>query len=442
MSNELLGLLMVGVLLAAIFLGFPLAFTLIILGFIFGYLGFGAMTFDLMVFQGYGLMKEVSLAAVPLFIFMGYILEQSGMMGRLFRAFQTIMAPVRGSLYLAVLLTGTIFAAATGIIGASVTVLGMMSVPAMTRSRYDVRMAAGVICGAGCLGQLIPPSVMLIVMGPVLGVSIIHLFAAAVVPGLLLSAIFVGYAMTRSFMQPHVGPPLPPQERLGSPRLVVREFFLGMLPVTVLIFAALGSILAGLAAPTEAAGVAAFGAVALALAYRQLTWVRFREAVYRTVRTSSLILFLAFAALFYGAVFSHLGSANLITQWMLSLPLSPFAMLVLLMLLINLLGWPLEWPAIILIFLPLFLPTISKLDIDMLWFATLVAVNLQTAFLTPPVALAAYYLKAVAPDWSLSDIYIGMLQFQIWQILGLIFLLFFPELALWLPGVLYGYVPR
>ncbi len=433
---------MVAVLVAAIFLGFPLAFTLIILGFVFGYLGFGPLVFDLMVLHGYGLMKEVSLAAVPLFIFMGYVLEQAGIMERLFRAFQTLMAPVRGSLYLAVLLTGTIFAAATGIIGASVTILGMMAAPAMTRSRYDVRMAAGVICGAGCLGQLIPPSVMLIVMGPVLGVSIVHLFAAAVVPGLLLSGIYIAYAMVRSFLQPHVGPPLPPEERLASAGLVLREVGLGMLPVSVLIFAALGSILAGLAAPTEAAGMAALGSVALATLYRQLTWQRLTEAVYRTLRTSTLILFLAFAALFYGAVFSHLGSARLITEWMLALPVSPFVMLVVLMVVINLLGWPLEWPAIILIFLPLFLPTIAQLKLDMLWFATLVAVNLQTAFLTPPVALAAYYLKAVAPDWKLSDIYVGMLQFQVWQIAGLIALLLFPDLALWLPRVLYGYVPR
>lgn len=442
MGSEALGLLMVAVLIVAIFLGFPLAFTLIILGFVFGYLGFGPLVFDLMVFQGYGMMKEVSLAAVPLFIFMGYILEQSGIMERLFKAFQTIMAPVRGSLYLAVILTGTIFAAATGIIGASVTVLGMMAAPAMTRSRYDIRMSAGVICGAGCLGQLIPPSVMLIVMGPVIGVSIVHLFAAAVIPGLVLSAIYIAYAMARSFLQPHVGPPLPLEERLSSGRAIAREFLLGMLPVMVLIFAALGSILVGLAAPTEAAGVAALGSVVLAFVYRQLTWARLKQAVYRTLRTSSLILFLAFAALFYGAVFSHLGSANLITEWMLSLPLSPFAMLVLLMLVINLLGWPLEWPAIILIFLPLFLPTLLKLNIDMLWFGILVAVNLQTAFLTPPVALAAYYLKAVAPDWELSDIYIGMMYFQIWQVLGLVVLLFFPEIALWLPKVLYGYVPR
>jgi len=442
MSPEVLGLVMVGLLVVAIFLGFPLAFTLIILGFVFGYLGFGQLVFDLMVFQGYGLMKEVSLAAVPLFVFMGYVLEQSGIMERLFRAFQTIMAPVRGSLYLAVLLTGTLFAAATGIIGASVTVLGMMAVPAMVRSRYDTRMAAGVICGAGCLGQLIPPSVMLVVMGPVLGISIVHLFAAAVVPGLLLSAIYIAYAMARSFLQPHVGPPLVLEERFGSTRMMVREFLLGMLPVTALIFAALGSILAGIAAPTEAAGVAALGSVVLAILYGQFTWARLKEAVYRTLRVTTLILFLAFAALFYGAVFSHLGSANLITEWMLGLPLSPFMMLVLLMLVINLLGWPLEWPAIILIFLPLFLPTILKLNIDMLWFGTLVAVNLQTAFLTPPVALAAYYLKAVAPEWTLSDIYIGMLQFQVWQVVGLVFLLFFPDLALWLPKLLYGYVPR
>jgi len=437
MSPEGLGLVMVGILIIAIFLGFPLAFTLIILGFVFGYLGFGALVFDLMVFQGYGLMKEVSLAAVPLFIFMGYVLEQAGIMGRLFRAFQTIMAPVRGSLYLAVLLTGTLFAAATGIIGASVTVLGMMAVPAMTRSRYDVRMAAGVITGAGCLGQLIPPSVMLIVMGPVIGVSIIHLFAAAILPGLALSAIYIAYAMVRSFLQPHVGPPLPPEERLGSTRMIVREFLLGMLPVIVLIFAALGSILAGLAAPTEAAGVAALGSVLLALLYRQLTWARLRDATVKTLETASMIIFLALASNMFGAVFGRLGTATVVTDKLLSLDVPPMLMLLVLNTVFFLLGWPFEWPTIVFVFLPIFLPVVQAMHWDLVWFGILVAVNLQTTFLSPPVAMAAYYLKAAVPRWELSDIMRGMLAFLVLQVIGLLLVITFPQIATWLPNRLF-----
>jgi tripartite ATP-independent transporter DctM subunit len=436
-SPEYLGLILLAALLTGIFVGFPIAFTLIILSIVFGYIGFGDTVFYLMVFQTIGLMKEETLAAVPLFIFMGHILEQAGLMERLFNAFRLILAPVRGALYLGVLLTATIFATATGIIGASVTVMGLMAGPAMIKARYDPKLSAGAIAAGGTLGILIPPSVMLVVMGPIVGVSIVQLFAAAIVPGVMLAGLYIVYTMVRAFVNPTLGPPLPVEERATSYGQIVGEFFAGIVPLAVIIFAALGSIIVGLATPTEAAAMGAAGATLLTILYRRLTLVALRDAAIKTLETSSLVLFLAVASNIYGAVFTRLGTSSMLANTLIALPVPPWFMLLLLMVLIFLLGWPLEWPAIIFIFLPIFIPVVQALKLDLLWFSTLVAVNLQTAFLSPPVAMAAYYLKAVVPSWELGDIYRGMVDFMILQVVGLVLLFLFPQIALWLPNLLY-----
>jgi len=438
MSPEITGLVLLATLVAGIFVGFPIAFTLIILATAFGYASFGDTVFYQMYFQTLGIMKEGTLAAAPLFIFMGHILERAGLMERLFRSFQFILAPVRGSLFLGVLGTSTLFATATGIIGASVTVMGMMAAPAMTRAGYDARMSAGVIAAGGCLGILIPPSVMLLVMGPVVGVSVIDLFAAALIPGLILSGLYVGYAMIRSHLDPSLGPPLPLEDRATSYKQIVVEFASGIVPLAVIMFSALGSIILGIATPTEAAGMGALGALLLTIAYRRLTWPILRDACRQTLTTSSLVLFLAVASNIYGAVFTRLGTGTMITEAMLSLPLEPLGLMAVLMAVIFILGWPLEWPAVVFIFLPVFLPVVRALEFDLVWFSTLVAVNLQTAFLSPPVAMAAYYLRAVAPQWSLGEIYRGMAAFMGLQIIGLMIVFFFPATATWLPGLLYG----
>ncbi len=436
MSPEHLGLVLLFALLTTIFLGFPIAFTLIMLAVVFGYIGMGQRVFDLMVFQTFGLMKEEVLAAAPLFLFMGYVLEQAGLIERLLTSFRLILGGVRGALYLGVLLTATVFAAATGIIGSSVTLMGMMAGPAMIKARYDTRLSAGVITAGGCLGILIPPSVMLVVMGPVMGVSILKLLAAAVGPGLLLSALYVAYAMIKSHIWPELGPALPPEERARSLGQVVGTLLGGIIPMAAIIFAALGSILVGLATPTEGAAMGALGAVLLTGCYGRLTLTNLREAVYKTLQTSSMVLFLAVASNIYGAVFTRLGTSTMIANWLLTLPVHPLGLLALLMVVIFLLGWPLEWPAIVLIFLPIFLPVVQGLNLDLVWFGALVAVNLQTAFLSPPVAMAAYYLKAVVPQWDLRDIYRGMLDFMVLQLIGLALVFLFPAIALWLPGVL------
>jgi tripartite ATP-independent transporter DctM subunit len=437
MSPEMLGMLLLGIMIFMILIGFPISFTLLLLALAFGYIGMGSKVFYLMVFQMIGFMKEEVLAAVPLFVFMGFMTEQAGLVERLFNAFRLMLAPLRGSLYLGVILTATIFAMATGIVGAAVTVLGIMAAPTMIRAGYNMRMSAGAITAGGTLGILIPPSVMLVVMGPVMGVSVSKLYAAAFGPGFLLAALYIAYCLIRSFVNPALGPALPLEERAPA-REVLRELIVGMVPLAALILTTLGSILAGLATPSEAAAVGAFGAVVLALLYRQLTWTRFKDAALKTLQTSSMVLFLAVASSVFGAVFARLGSATLMTNTLLALPFPPMVMLLIIMALIFVLGWPFEWPVIVLVFVPIMYPLIQALKFDLIWFCTLVAVNLQTAYLSPPVAMSAYYLKSVVPSWELKDIYAGMLQFMVLQVIGLLAVIFFPQIALWLPNWLFG----
>jgi tripartite ATP-independent transporter DctM subunit len=436
-GTEHLGLAMLGIMLGAIFIGFPISFTLLFLGLVFGYVGLGGIVFDLAFFQTIGLMKEQTLAAVPLFIFMGYVVEQAGLMERLFRAFQVILAPVRGSLYLGVILTATVFAMATGIVGAAVTVLGIMAAPVMIKSGYSARLSAGAIAAGGTLGILVPPSVMLVVMGPVINVSVAKLYAAAFGPGFLLAGLYIVYALSRSFVNPTLGPPLPMEERATSYGQMIREFVVGMVPLALLICATLGTILAGVVTPTEAAAMGASGAIILALAYRRLSFEGLKTATFNTMTTSSMVLFLAVASNVFGAIFARLGSAGVITKTLTALPVPPFATLLLVMFLIFLLGWPFEWPAVIFVFIPIFYPVVEALKYDMLWFGTLVAVNLQTAYLSPPVAMSAYYLKQVVPRWSLATIYRGMADFMVIQLIALALVILFPEIALWFPRWLF-----
>jgi tripartite ATP-independent transporter DctM subunit len=373
---------------------------------------------------------------VPLFVFMGFITEQAGLMERLFTAFRLLLAPVRGALYLVVILTSTVFAMATGIVGAAVTVLGIMASPIMVKAGYDGKLSSGTITAGGTLGILIPPSVMLVVMGPVLGVSVADLYAAAFGPGFLLAGLYIVYLMARAFYNPKLGPPVPLEERVHSLPRMLREIAIGTLPLLGLITATLGSILAGLATPTEAAGVGAAGALILMIAYGRFTWPGLQRALYSTMATSSMVLLLAVTSNIFGAVFARLGTASWITNSLLSLQLPPMLMLGLVLVLIFLLGWPFEWPAIVLVFLPIFYPVVAALKIDMVWFGALVAVTLQTAFLSPPVAMSAYYLKQVVKDWSLATIYAGMFQFMIIQCVCIAFLMVFPAIATWFPETL------
>ena len=503
-TPKMIGVFMIAVMLLAIFVGFPISFTLIFLGFVFGAWGFGTkLVFHLQGLQFNNVMLEQTLAAVPLFVFMGILMEQAGLMERLFTSVQLMLSRTRGALYLAVLFVSTIFAAATGIVGASVTILGIMAAKTMNRSGYDVRLAAGTITAGGTLGILIPPSIMLVVMGPVLEVPVTDLFAAAIIPGIMLAGLYAAYALIRCWLNPSLGPTLAEDEqpvvsslywleailvigsiiilftlmvmglsgslaglfpgsslvlpliwagmmyfgsvwvRATSPKGFFfsglwHEFFMGLVPPSALVAFALGSILFGWAAPTEGAGCGAFGALLLSLAYRQLTAPRLFEALVKTLEISVLILFLVAASNFFGAVFSRLGTPKMITEFLLAWDLSPTLILIMIMAMIFLLGWPLEWVPIVLIILPILIPVLIKLDVNLTWFGILVAVNLQTAWLSPPVALSAYFLKGVVPDWDLKDIYLGMMQFMVIQLIGLALIFIFPQLVLWLPAMIYG----
>src|SRR5438477_4653904 len=446
MTTEILiGLVMLIVMIGAIFIGIQISFTLLFLALTFGYFALGKVVFDLAYFQTIGMMKEELLAAVPLFIFMGYITEQAGLMERLFSAFRMVLAPVRGSLYIVVIVTSAVFAMATGIVGAAVTVLGIMAAPIMIKTGYDAKLSAGAITAGGTLGILIPPSVMLIVMGPVLGVSVADLYAAAFGPGFMLAGIYLVYLITRSFINPKLGPPVPKEERVTSIVAILREVVIGVLPLFLLIAATLGSILAGLATPTEASGIGALGALILAVVYRRLTYAGLKQAVISATMTSSMVLLLAVTSNIFGAVFARMGTANWITDYMTSLPVPPIVMLTFVIILVFLLGWPFDCPAIILVFLPFFNPVVDALrpalsrslgipdDLFMVWFGSLVAVTMQTAYLSPPVAMSAYYLKQVVKEWSLLTIYKGMFEFMVLQCIAIAIVMFVPGIATWFP---------
>ena len=442
MIGEILtGLVMLVVMLGAIFIGIQISFTLLFLALTFGYFALGKVVFDLAYFQTIGLMKEEVLAAIPLFIFMGYLTEQAGLMERLFSALRMMLAPVRGSLYIVVIVTSTIFAMATGIVGAAVTVLGIMAAPIMIKSGYDEKLSAGAITAGGTLGILIPPSVMLIVMGPVLGVSVAELYAAAVGPGLLLASIYIIYLVSRSLLNPKLGPAVPKEERVTDVVVILREVAIGVLPLFLLIGSTLGSILLGIATPTEAAAIGALGAMILAVCYGRASYGALKQACISAMTTSSMVLLLAVTSNIFGAVFSRMGTATWITESLVAMPVPPLVMLGFVVFLIFLLGWPFEWPAIILVFLPIFYPVVEALrpsvsqslgiapDMFMVWFGALVAVTLQTAYLSPPVAMSAYYLKQVVKDWSLGTIYKGMFQFMILQCIAIGMVMFVPAIA-------------
>ena len=437
MNLEILGLVLVALLFVVILGGFPISFTLIFLGMAFGYIGLGDRVFYLMTYQYFGTMMETTLAAVALFTFMGYVLESAGLMRRLFHAVQIACGRMHGSLYLATIFTAMLFAAATGIVGAAVTLIALMAGPVMQKKGYDTALSAGTICAGGTLGILIPPSVMLVVMGPVLQVSIARLYAAALLPGLLLGALYLGYTLMRTWMNPRLGPPLPPEELNVSRGYLVREMLAGLFPPAVLIMATLGTIISGWATPTEGAALGCAGAIAVTAAHRRLSFRVLKDATFRTAETTSMVMILLAASTFMGSVFSAFGTPQFIADAILSWEISPGFLILSILIVCFILGWPLEWVPIVVIIVPIFLPLLIALKVDMIWFSILLAVTLQTCWLSPPVALSAYYLKGVIPEWKLWEIYKGMLPFMALQASCVLILYFFPEIALTLPNLWY-----
>ncbi|KYP10493.1 MAG: C4-dicarboxylate ABC transporter [Limnobacter sp. CACIAM 66H1] len=595
MTDGHLGLLMLSLVVVAIMLGFPTAFTLMGMGVIFTYFAYDGniqKTLDLMVQSTYKVMTNDVLISVPLFVFMGYLVERANLIEKLFKALHLSMARLPGALGVATLVTCAIFATATGIVGAVVTLMGLLAMPSMLKAGYDTKMAAGAITAGGCLGILIPPSVLLIVYGATAGVSVVQLYAGAFFPGLMLTGLYIAYIIIRAKINPKCAPPLSEEDRkvalspvldslkrtYGSSRAVsalvngmkgrregnlttaqvANQFFIAMLPaifaafilglvyssltapkeaafdtsglvtfgseyqgssnskydfgfdepagaetteaapaveepaaeepaaaaeaestpaptnfwisllvvvgvllyyyarlsferlevfkmlltsffpLAILILAVLGSIVFGLATPSEAAAVGAFGGLLLAAGYRQLNFPVLRESVFLTSKTTAMVCWLFVGSSIFSAAFALLGGQELVEQWVLSLGLTPIQFLLLSQVIIFLLGWPLEWTEIIVIFMPIFIPLLPYFDIDPLFFGLLVALNLQTAFLSPPVAMAAFYLKGVSPPGvTLNQIFLGMIPFMFIQIFAMFILYVFPQIGMWLPEVLY-----
>ena len=448
LTNPEVAILMMGIFLFAVLLGFPIAFTLMAMGVGFGYYAYFDPTrmehlldnriFQLFVQNTYTVMDNTVLTAVPLFLFMGYLVERAGIVSRLFFAIRLASHRLPASMAVAALITCALFSTATGIIGAVVTLMGLLAWPAMIKAGYDKKFASGVICSGGCLGILIPPSIMLIVYSVIAQLSPLRLFAAAIFPGLLLAALYIGYAITRAYFNPSIAP-RPPEEEIPPRSEILREVLVSFLPLFSLIILVLGTILGGLATPAEAAGVGAFGAIVLSYFYKTLKWKNFKESVFLTAKTTAMIMWLFIGSWTFSSVFSYLGGHEVFEHFFKSMELAPWQFLVITQIIIFLLGWPLEWTEILIIFVPIFLPLVEFFGVNPYFFAMLIALNLQTSFLTPPMAMSAYYLKGVqTKNVELLDIFRGIMPFLAIVIFAMILMYLFPGIALWLPDTLFA----
>ncbi len=442
MTDPQLGVFMLILFVFLIMLGYPIAFTLMAMGVGFAWLAFDGNwqpVMSLLVQRTWSVMTNDILISVPLFVFMGYIVERANILDRLFRSVQLAAGGLPGSLAIATLITCALFATATGIVGAVVTLMGLLAFPAMLRHGYDVKLSAGVVCAGGCLGILIPPSIMLILYGATAGVSPVQLYAGALFPGLMLAGMYMAYVMIRTLINPSLAPPLPPEERNFPVTTIIWELVTSFVPLALLILSVLGAIMFGVATPSEAAAIGALGALILAAAYRSLTFEKLRESVYLTARTSAMVCWLFVGSFTFSAVFAILGGDAVIKDFVVGLDLSPFMFLLVTQIIIFILGWPLEWTEIIVIFVPIFLPLLEHFGIDPLFFGLLIALNIQTSFLSPPVAMAPFYLKGVAPKHvSINDIFSGVMPFIFIVILAMALLYMFPAIGLWLPNYIYG----
>jgi tripartite ATP-independent transporter DctM subunit len=439
MGNPELGVLMLVLFIAFIMLGFPIAFTLMALGVGFGYWAMGDIIFNLVVQRTYSVMANDVLVSIPLFIFMGYIIERANILDRLFHSIQLSLGNVPGSLAIATLATCAIFATATGIVGAVVTLMGLLAFPAMLRAGYDVKLSAGVVCAGGCLGIMIPPSVMLILYGATAGVSVPKLYAGALFPGLLLAGLYMVYVIIRCTLNPALAPKLPKEQTDVPWTKVAWALATSFFPLTLLIMSVLGAIFFGLATPTEAAAIGALGSLILAAAYRSLSYGKVKESVILTARTSAMVCWLFIGSFIFSSIFAILGGHEPIKNLVTALNLSPTMFLILAQIIIFILGWPLEWTEIIVIFVPIFLPLLEFFKIDPLFFGILIALNIQTSFLSPPVAMAPFYLKGIAPPHvTINQIFSGVMPYLGIVLFAMVLVYVFPGIALWLPRYLYG----
>ncbi len=446
MSDPIIAVLMLGLFIFVIFLGFPIAFTLMAMGIGFGLYAYWEpgvailenKIFYLFVQNTFSVMNNDVLISIPLFLFMGYIIERANILDRLFLSLQVGLRFLPGSMAVATLITCALFATATGIVGAVVTLMALIALPPMLKAGYDQKLSTGVIAAGGTLGILIPPSILLIVYAATASVSVVKLYAGALIPGFLLAGLYLVYVVVRAIMNPSLAPKpkdLQNYSVIATILLVLKAF----VPLAALILSVLGSILLGMATPSEAAAMGALGGVVLAIVYRAFSWQRLRESVYLTARTSAMVCFLFVGSATFASVFGYLGGETLVKDLIMSMNLSPLQFLIITQIIIFILGWPLEWSEIIVIFVPIFLPLLPLFNIDPILFGILIAINLQTAFLTPPMAMSAIYLKGVAPkEVTLATVFSGCMPFVYIVLVTLVLTYVFPSLVTYLPDVLFN----
>ena len=455
MTNPEVAILMLSSFIVMVLLGFPVAFTLLAMGVFFGYYAyldagsiqtisdaFSSNIFYLLNQNTYSVMENDTLVAIPLFLFMGYVVERANIVNKLFYSLQMAARNLPGSMAIAALITCAVFSTASGIVGAVVTLMGLLAFPAMIKANYDKSFSAGVICSGGTLGILIPPSIMLIVYAAIAELSPLRLYAAAMIPGLLLAGSYIIYVIFRVMINPSIAPK-PREEDVPPRRVVYWQLLTSFVPLTALIMLVLGSILGGLATPAEAAAMGAFGGLILAVIYRSFSWDMLKDSVYLTAKATAMVCWLFVGSWTFASVFSYLGGHQIIEHFILGFDLAPWQFLVLVQLIIFLLGWPLEWSEILIIFVPIFLPMLPTFGVNPYFFAMLVALNLQTSFLTPPMAMSAYYLKGVLGNQiELRDIFRGIMP-SLAIVIGIMALMYlYPGIALWLPDYLFGkYIP-
>jgi len=445
MTDPQVAIFMLSIFIFLVLLGFPIAFTLIPIGVGFGYYAYfqadnllNNQIFYLLNQNTYSVMESDVLVAIPLFLFMGYVVERANIVNRLFFSLQLATRHLPGSMAVAALATCAIFATASGIIGAVVTLMGLLAFPAMVKANYHRGFASGVICAGGTLGILIPPSIMLIVYAAIAELSVLRLYAAAIIPGFLLAGFYMVYVVGRAYFNPSIAPK-PLEEEVPSTRVIIIQLLTSFVPLALLILSVLGSILLGLATPAEAAAIGAFGGLFLAFCYKALNWKTLKESIFLTAKTTAMVCWLFVGSWTFASVFSYLGGHSIIEHWVLGMNLEPWQFLVMAQLIIFLLGWPLEWTEILIIFVPIFLPMLDAFGVNPYFFAMLVALNLQTSFLTPPMAMAAYYLKGVAGDAiELIEIFKAIMPYLFIVIFTMVLMYNFPGLALFLPDYFFG----
>jgi tripartite ATP-independent transporter DctM subunit len=434
-QTELLAILMLAAFFGLLMVGIPVGLTLAATGFVFGWLGFGAFLFNLLPARIFGVVSNYTLLAIPLFVFMGVMLEKSRLAEDLMDVLALAMGKLRGGMGLAIILVGVLMGASTGIVGATVVTLGLLTLPTLLRRGYDKGLACGTICASGTLGQIIPPSLILILLADIMGESVGTLFAAAFIPGLVLAGIYCVYILGLGLLAPRMAPAVPAAELA----LVARGEIWGRMlrvvaPPLLLVFAVLGSIIFGVAAPTEAASMGALGAILLTALAGRMSWPVLKETVQATTRISATVMFVLVCAQVFALAFRGLQGEQLVKDMFAFLPGGVVADIWFMMFLIFILGFFIEWIEISYIAVPLFLPIFVAAGVDKVWLATMICVNLQTSFLTPPFGWALFFLKGVAPpEVTTGDIYVGIVPFVLMQILGLVLVFLFPELALWMP---------